>query len=133
MVRHALLAVALSAVAGCAASGGTRAAEPAPIAIEAVRITAAGHFIDLRYRVLDPVRANEMLGPGVKPLLIDQATGLQMGVPMTAKLGPLRQTRGTQRPDHLYFVIFTNTAGLQPGSQVTAQMGEITVTNLTVE
>ena len=89
--------------------------------------------IDLRYRVLDPVRANEMLGPGVKPLLIDQATGLKMGVPMTAKLGPLRQTRARQRPDRLYFVIFTNTAGLQPGSQVTAQLGDITVTNLTVE
>jgi len=128
-----LLVVALSALAGCAASGGTRATEPAPIAIEAVRITAAGHYIDLRYRVLDAARANEMLGPGVKPLLIDQASGLKMGVPMTAKLGPLRQTQAKQRPDHLYFVMFTNTAGIHPGSLVTAQLGDITVTDLTVE
>lgn len=135
MIRLAITIVALSVLAGCASSGGIRAAEPAPIAIESVRVTAAGHFIDLRYRVLDPVRANELLGrnAGVKPVLIDQATGLKMGVPMTAKLGPLRQTQAVQRPDHLYFVMFTNTAGLHPGSQVTAQLGEITVSNLTVE
>jgi hypothetical protein len=128
-----LLAVALFVLAGCAATGGTRAAQAAPIRIEAVRMTAAGHFIDLRYRVLDPERANEMLGPGVKPLLIDQSSGIKMGVPMTAKLGPLRQTQARQRPDHLYFVMFANTAGIHPGSRVTAQLGEITVTDLTVE
>ncbi len=128
-----LLVIALIALAGCAATGGPRASEPAPIKIEAVRMTAAGHFIDLRYRVLDPARANELLGPGVKPLLIDQATGFKMGVPMTAKLGPLRQTQAPQRLDHLYFVMFTNTAGLHPGSKVTAQLGDITVTDLTVE
>ncbi len=125
--------VAIATLTACTAAGGIRAGESAPISIESVRITAAGHYVDLRYRVLDPVRANEMLGPGVRPVLIDQASGLKMGVPMTAKLGPLRQTQANQRPDHLYFVMFTNTAGLHPGSQVTAQLGDITVTNLTVE
>jgi len=124
---------ALLAGSGCAGGPQARPMPPAPIAIESVRITAAGHFIDLRYRVLDPARANEMLGPGVKPLLIDQATGFKMGVPMTAKLGPLRQTQARQRPDHLYFVMFTNTAGLHPGSRVTAQLGDITISDLTVE
>ena len=131
------VAAALLVASGCAggpqARPEARPEPPSPISIEAVRITAAGHYIDLRYRVLDPARANEMLGPGVKPLLIDQATGLKMGVPMTAKLGPLRQTQARQRPDHLYFVMFTNTAGIHPGSLVTAQLGDITVTDLTVE
>ncbi|MGB5719371.1 MAG: hypothetical protein WBM34_01670, partial [Woeseiaceae bacterium] len=108
--------------------------EPAPsISIESVRLTAAGHYIDLRYRVLDPVRANESLGPGVKPVLIDELTGATMGVPMTAKLGSLRQTRGDQRPDRSYFVLFANTAGVRSGSSVTAQLGDMRFENLTIE
>lgn len=128
-----LLAIACLVLFGGCASGPAARTEAAPIAVEAVRLTAAGHYVDLRYRVLDPARANELLGPGVKPVLVDQATGIQMGVPMTAKLGPLRQTQSVQRPDHLYFVMFVNSAGLRPGSQVTAQLGEIRIADLTVE
>lgn len=131
-VRWSLVA-ALSVLAGCAAGPVAQAEPTPPIKIEAVRLTAAGHYIDLRYRVLDATRANELLGPGVKPLLINEATGATMGVPMTAKLGPLRQTQATQRPDHLYFVMFLNSAGLTPGSKVTAQLGGISVPDLTVE
>ena len=127
------LVAALIALAGCAARPGVQAEPTPPIKIEAVRLTAAGHYVDLRYRVLDAARANELLGPGVKPVLIDEANGATMGVPMTAKLGPLRQTQATQRPDHLYFVMFLNSAGLTPGSKVTAQLGGITLANLTVE
>jgi hypothetical protein len=131
VIRLAMMVVAMSALAACA--GGMRAAESPPIAIQSVRLTAAGHLVDMRYRVVDAARANELLGPDVKPVLIDQASGVQMGVPNTAKLGPLRQTQATQRPDHLYFVMFVNSAGVVPGSQVTAQLGDIKVANLTVE
>lgn len=103
------------------------------IQIESVRMTAAGHYIDLRYRVLDPARANESLGPGVKPVLIDELTGATMAVPMTAKLGSLRQTRGDQRTDRSYFVLFANTAGVRSGSSVTAQIGDMRFENLTIE
>ena len=103
------------------------------IEIESVRITAAGHFIDLRYRVLDPVAANASLGPGIKPTLTDDVSGAVMSVPMTAKLGSLRQTRGDQRPDRSYFVLFANTAGVKSGSRVTAKMGDMTFESLTIE
>lgn len=103
------------------------------IAIESVRVTAAGHYIDLRYRVLDPVAANALLSPGVKPTLIDESSGIVMSVPMTAKLGSLRQTRGEQRPDRSYFVLFANTAGARAGSNVTAVLGDMTFENLTIE
>lgn len=128
---HSLGALAL--LSACAAGPSARSEPTPPISIEAVRITAAGHYLDLRYRVQDAARANELLGRGVRPILIDQATGIQMGVPMTAKLGPLRQTQAMQRPDHLYFVMFVNSAGLKPGAQVTAQLGGITIHDLTVE
>lgn len=125
------LGLILSLLVGCASLVETP--KPPPIKIEAVRITAAGHYVDLRYRVLDAERANEMLGPGVRPVLIDQATGATMGVPMTAKLGPLRQTQAVQRPDHLYFVMFVNSAGVKPGSRVTAKLGDIQIGDLTVQ
>jgi hypothetical protein len=104
-----------------------------PIAIESIRLTAAGHFVDLRYRVRDPESANELLGPGVKPRLIDEATGVVMEVPMTAKLGELRQTQAEQRPDRSYFVFFSNSAGVHAGSRVTAELGEARFTGLTIE
>ena len=127
------LCAAILLLGGCASGAPTRSEPAPPISIEAVRLTAAGHYVDLRYRVTDPARANELLGPGVKPILVDQATGAQMGVPMTAKLGPLRQTQAVQRTDHLYFVMFVNSAGVRPGSQVTAQLGGITIPDLIVQ
>jgi hypothetical protein len=132
---YLLLTIALFTAAvllgGCAS--GLRASGSHVLAIDSVRLTGAGHFIDLRYRVLDPERANAALGPGVKPLLIDEATGSVMAVPTTAKLGSLRQTRGEQRPNREYFVLFVNSAPLRPGSRVTAELGELRFEHLTVQ
>lgn len=104
-----------------------------PISVESVRITAAGHYVDLRYRVRDAAAAQAALGPGIKPRLINEKTGAAMAVPSTAKLGSLRQTQNAQRPDHLYFVLFINSAGLKPGSRVTAELGPMTFRHLTVQ
>jgi hypothetical protein len=131
--RWFFAAAAVLHLAGCAAGPAAQAESPSPIKVEAVRLTAAGHYVDLRYRVVDPVRANELLGPGVKPVLVNQANGAVMGVPMTAKLGPLRQTQAVQRTDHLYFVMFVNSGAVTRGSTVTAQLGDIEIANLTVE
>jgi hypothetical protein len=103
------------------------------LSIDSIRLTAAGHYVDLRYRVLDPGRANAVLGPDVKPLLIDEATGTRMAVPTTAKLGSLRQTQGDQRPNRTYFVLFVNSAPLRAGSIVTAELGDFRFEHLTVE
>jgi hypothetical protein len=56
-----------------------------------------------------------------------------MAVPTTAKLGALRQTRGVQKPDHTYFVLFLNSAGARSGSIVTAEIGDMRFENLTIE
>lgn len=136
--------MALAALLGACAAGPQEApivavaevapvAAVAPIQIQSIRLTAAGHYVDLRYRVLDPKRAQEALGPGVKPRLIDEKSGAVMWVPSTAKLGSLRQTQNIQKPDHLYFVLFINSAGLKSGSRVTAELGPLTFRNLTVE
>jgi len=122
----------LAMLSACASQPAAKAAKNS-IEVEAVRLTAAGHYIDLRYRVLDAERASQVIGPGVKPTLIDEATGTVMAVPMTAKLGSLRQTRGVQKPDHQYFILFVNGAGLKPGSLVTAEIGDMRFENLAIE
>lgn len=136
-IRVVLLTCVFLATAACDVSLPTNESPPAPeenvLAIESVRLTAAGHFVDLRYRVADPERANEILGPGIKPRLIDEATGTVMEVPMTAKLGPLRQTRGEQRTGRSYFVLFANNAGLEPGSVVAAELGDLRFEGLIVQ
>ena len=93
------LLLALEALAtGCVTGdSGRHAANTAPIHVESVRLTAAGHYIDLRYRVVDPEQAQRALGPKVRPQLINEATGTVMAVPMTAKLGALRQTQAVQK------------------------------------
>ena len=98
-----------------------------------MRLTAAGHYLDLRYRVLDAERAQEALGPEVRPRLIDEANGTVMAVPMTAKLGSLRQTQAVQEPGRTYFVMFVNSGGVSPGSRVTAELGELKFEHLVVE
>lgn len=126
--------LALAALAsGCATTGkGPAAAEP-PISIVAVQLSGAGHYVDLRYRVLDPARAQAALGPGVHPQLFNEENGIAMAVPTTAKLGSLRQTQAVQRPDRTYFVMFVNSGGVRSGSRVTARLGELTFEHLVVD
>lgn len=119
-------------IGGCATTADVRASQRAPIAVEAVHLSAAGHFVDLRYRVLDAERAQAALGPKVRPRLIDEATGAVMAVPTTAKLGSLRQTQGTQKPGRTYFVLFVN-RGMREGSLVTAELGELRFEHLRIE
>lgn len=108
--------------------------EPPPaIAIDAVHMTAAGKFIDLRYRVVDANKATELLGPKVRPRLIDERTGSVMAVPTTAKLGSLRQTQGRQSTGRTYFILFANNGSVGPGSHVTAEIGPMVFQHLTVE
>lgn len=132
LIATGLVLCVLIALTGCAGQQSAAHAQNS-IEIDSLRLTAAGHFLDLRYHVLDAERANESLGPGVKPVLIDEASGAVMAVPTSAKLGSLRQTRGVQKPDRSYFVLFVNTAGLSSGSHVTARIGDMTFENLVIE
>jgi hypothetical protein len=133
------MAAALLCLAGCAHTGGKLAAArdaegaEAALTIDSVHMSAAGTLIDLRYRVVDAQRAARVLGPKVRPRLIDEASGIEMAVPTTAKLGSLRQTQGTQREGRSYFVLFVNSARIGPGSRVTAELGELRFQHLLVE
>ena len=81
----------------------------------------------------DPQAAQRALGPKIRPKLIDEASGVEMSVPTTAKLGSLRQTQGQQRTGRTYFVLFINNAGVRSGSRVTAELGDLRFRHLVVE
>lgn len=117
----ALLLLPVLALAGCANVGGLPgAAKAAPLAIDRVQMTAAGHFVDLRYRVTDVEAAAAAFKPGAEYVLVDESTGRKMLVPTTAKLGVLRQSRGL-KTGRTYFMLFMN-GGVKPGSLVTAEI-----------
>lgn len=126
----AVAVIAATAASGCAVQGSARSA---PIAIESVRLTAADHYIDLRYRVLDPAAAQAALGPKVRPKLVNEDNGAVMAVPTTAKLGALRQTQARQAEGRTYFVFFVNSGGVRPGSRVSAELGALRFEDLTVQ
>jgi hypothetical protein len=97
-------------------------------------VTAAGHMLDFRYRVLDTTKAGRLIRPKMGLALIDQASKIEMSVPVMDQVGSLKQTRSHLFPDRTYSVIFSNQAGVvKPGSKVSIQFGDITLDNLIVE
>jgi hypothetical protein len=104
------------------------------VRIESLRLSAAGYFIDFRYKVQDPDKAAALADQAEKPYLIDQATGARLPIPTTPKLGPLRQTAQKLEAGKIYFMFFSNARGLiKSGSQVTVVVGDRRIENLTVE
>jgi hypothetical protein len=104
------------------------------ISILGVRMTAAGHMLDFRYRVLDTTKAGRLIRPKMGLALIDQASKTEMPVPVMDKVGALKQTRSHLFPDRTYSVIFANRGGiLKAGSKVSIQFGDLTLDNLIVE
>ncbi len=104
------------------------------IQVVSLRTTAAGHFVDFRYRVTDAEKAAAVFDRQNKAYIVDQATGARVGVPRMAKVGPLRQTNFKADPNKVYFIMFDNPAGLlKSGSKVTLEVGDYRLENLTVE
>lgn len=105
------------------------------IRMEGLRLSAAGYMLDFRYRVLDPDKAAVLLDRNIRPYLLDEASGAQLGVPDTAKLGQLRTTgRNKVVPDQDYFILFANPGRyVQAGTRMTLVMGDTRIENLVVE
>lgn len=100
---------------------------------EALRITANGHMVDFRYRVLDPEKAVNLMHRGDDAYLIDQATGTKLPVPVT-KVGQLRGTGTKPQAGRVYPVIFTSGGGIvKQGSLVTVVLGDFRAEDLIVE
>jgi len=106
------------------------------IHVEGLRLSAAGSMLDFRYRVLDPQKAAPLLDGRVKPYLLDEAHAAKLGVPDTPVLGRIRQTSRNNRiaTDRNYFIMFGNPGkAVHSGDKVTLLLGELKITDLTVQ
>lgn len=103
------------------------------IEITVLQMSAAGHMIDFRYRVLDAKKAEPLFSQENKPYLIDEASQKVLSVPTTAKVGPLRTT-GDIKEGRIYWMFFGNVPGLvKSGSKVTVVIGDFRAENLVVQ
>jgi hypothetical protein len=106
------------------------------IHVEGLRLTAAGAMLDFRYRVVDPQKAAPILDGRMKPYLLDEAHAAKLGVPDTPVLGRIRQTSRNHKilTNRTYFIMFGNPGkAVQSGDKVTLLLGELKITDLTVQ
>ena len=102
------------------------------IRILSIRPTAAGHLLDLRFRVIDAGKAAGILSDEKKPFIIDQKSKLILPVPVT-KSGALRQTTTRPQKGRTYFFLFSNPQGLvKEGTKVTLVIGDLRAENIIV-
>jgi hypothetical protein len=140
-----LIAVAIFAGVGITVILGQRCVDPGsrdtPAAIRErwgvdelhVRRSAAGHLLDFRYRVVDPVKAAPIQARRNRPELVHRSSGVRMGVPQTPKAGALWNA-GTPRAGRTYFALFTNRGGIaRRGDRVSVAIGPLRATDLVVE
>ena len=98
-----------------------------------MRSTAAGHMVDFRYRVVDAEKAAPLFKRQTKPYLLHQASGQALGVPNTAKLGPLRNSNAPQE-GRTYWMFFGNHQRVvKTGDMVTVAIGDFRVTDIEVD
>jgi hypothetical protein len=121
---------------GRAAASRVHGAAPAAdwgMKVVGLRQTAGGFLLDLRLRVVDPVKAAPLFDRDVTPYLLHQRTGARFLVPRMAKLGPMR-SRSNGQLGRTDFIVFANPGRLAaPGDRMTLVLGHYRSPDLVVE
>jgi cytochrome oxidase Cu insertion factor (SCO1/SenC/PrrC family) len=135
-----------AALAGAATqAGGSEAGKPLSvddpetiartwgIRIESLRLSASGYMLDFRYRVVDERKAKPLFERKIKPKLRDDASGIEVQVPVPPKTGALRNSN-QPHAGRSYFMFFGNPARfIKAGSRVTITIGGFSVEGVRVE
>lgn len=101
-------------------------AEDLGIEVVALRPTAADRMLELRVRVIDPLKALPLVGRSAtkeRIYLVDAKTDRVLPVPET-KVGTLRQRSVRPEAGKTYFLMFYNPGIVKPGDEVTLAVGE---------
>jgi len=107
-------------------------AEKWGIRFESIRLTGADHFVDFRFRVIDPEKAGSLLSRKDKAYLLHEPTGKAFPVPVT-KVGPLRATAVGPKPGRSYVILFSNVNKIiQQDDPVTVVIGEFKTAGLRI-
>lgn len=103
------------------------------IEIIGIRLTAANHMLDFRYKVIDAIKSAPLLQKKNKPYLMQAATGKVLDVPAPSKVGPLRNS-GQPVAGRIYWMLFGNGRNLvKKGDEVAVIIGDFRAANLIVE
>ena len=112
----------------------TKIVDSLGIEVVAMRQTAGGNMLDFRFRVHDVDKAVILFKEEVKPQLIDLSSGVNLAVPITSKLGPMRPTYRNPKKGIVYWMLFNNPEGLvKEGGRVAIIVGEYRIDNIVVE
>jgi hypothetical protein len=146
LVRIVLLSSCLGGMTVLGWAAGCRNAAPSAaavspeeqfgVALQGIRLSAAGHILDFRFRVLDADKALPLVDRTKKAFLVHQPTGAALAVPEAPTIGPLRQTEKFGKPQQgrTYVVLFANAGKLvQPGDRVSVVIGDFRVSDLVVQ
>jgi hypothetical protein len=103
------------------------------VELVALRVTAAEHMLDFRYKVIDGDKSATLFKRDNKPFLVHQPSGKVLTVQNTAKVGPLRNS-GKPKEGRTYWMFFRNYHGLvNKGDKVSVKIGDFLVENIIVE
>lgn len=137
-----ITACASSNKAGSASSvgggpvGSGRAVESLGINIRGLMLSSADYMLYFRYRVVEPAKATPLMDKKIKPYLVVESTGMRLDIPITPKLGMLRQTprSSSVAKERDYFIMFANPGRrLKSGDKVSLMIGDTKIENLRIE
>lgn len=104
------------------------------IKVLSIRRTAANYMLDFRYKVLDPEKAAMFLDRSNRPELTVIGKEIKLQIPVSAKLGPLRQSGRVAKVGKNYFMFFANPGRIvKSGDKVQVHIGDFKSKVLTVE
>jgi hypothetical protein len=103
------------------------------IRFQSMRLSAAGYMLDFRYSVVDARKAKPLFERKTKPVLRDEASGVQMAVPVPPKTGALRNSNDP-KAGKTYFMFFANPGRfIARGNLVTVTIGDFRVSGIRVD
>ena len=112
----------------------TAAEEKHGIRILSIRPTAANYMLDFRFRILDKNKVSEIMSRKIKPMLVVEKNGATLMVPVTSKLGPLRQSAKFAKENKNYFMFFANPRHtVKSGDLVTVKIGDFKKEHILVQ
>jgi len=107
------------------------------IKLVGLRETAAGYFLDLRLRVLDPEKAAPLLSRQIQRHVIVEKSGAILKVPSAPMVGSLRssvRTPNMVKANRIYSALFANPGRhVRTGDRVTLVLGDFRAEHLSVE
>lgn len=103
------------------------------VKILATRLTARGYMLDFRFHIFDIEKAKEIMQRKVQGQLTIEKDNSKLRVPVSYKLGALRQSGNNLVENKNYFMFFANPGGrVKPGDLVTFELGGFKAEHITV-